>query len=252
MEPYIGAIMMWSVPKLPRGWLLCNGASLPISQYQALYAVIGTNFGGDAKTTFALPNFQNRVPIGALTSQQGAFTAHGTYHANLADYGSFTLTADNLPAHIHTSHFNATGNGAGPAVAKGAVSLNLATSTSTASGSGSVAIGVPTTTPADRHLAPAPGDMISGGVAAIFVPPAATASVTTIEVGPHDAATITGSAPISGTVTGSVSLGVSGSRPTGGTVTLGTTGGVLPVNPQVPLIPTNFIICWQGLFPPRN
>jgi len=63
MDPYTGEIRIVGFPFAPIGWALCDGTVLPITQYSALFSVIGTTFGGDGKTNFALPNLQGRVPI---------------------------------------------------------------------------------------------------------------------------------------------------------------------------------------------
>jgi microcystin-dependent protein len=62
-SPYLGQIMMFGGNFAPVGWALCNGQLMNIDQNTALYAVIGTTYGGDGQTTFALPNLQSRLPI---------------------------------------------------------------------------------------------------------------------------------------------------------------------------------------------
>lgn len=90
--PYIGEIRMFGGNFAPVGWALCNGQLLAISQNDALFNLIGTTYGGDGQTTFALPNLQSRVPI-----HQG--NAHVIGEAGGAE--SVTLTAAQLPAHTH-------------------------------------------------------------------------------------------------------------------------------------------------------
>ena len=65
MDPYLAQIIMWAGNFAPVGWMYCNGALLPISQYNALYALIGTIYGGDGVTTFGLPDLRGRTPVGA-------------------------------------------------------------------------------------------------------------------------------------------------------------------------------------------
>jgi len=62
-EPFLGEIRIFSVSFPPKGWALCNGQLLPINQNQALFSILGTTYGGNGQTTFALPNLQGRVPL---------------------------------------------------------------------------------------------------------------------------------------------------------------------------------------------
>ena len=90
--PFLGEIKAVSFGFAPRGWAMCNGQLLPINQNQALFALLGTLYGGNGTTTFALPNLQGRVPIhvgiGFTTGQSDGETTH-------------TLTLAELPAHNH-------------------------------------------------------------------------------------------------------------------------------------------------------
>ncbi len=65
MDPLIGQIMMFAGNFAPRGWALCDGQLLPISSNQALFAILGTMYGGDGRTTFGLPDLRGRVPVHA-------------------------------------------------------------------------------------------------------------------------------------------------------------------------------------------
>lgn len=62
-EPYVGEIRLFSFGRVPRGWALCDGRVLPINTNQALYSILGTTYGGDGRTTFALPDLRGRVPV---------------------------------------------------------------------------------------------------------------------------------------------------------------------------------------------
>lgn len=102
MDSFIGDIRLFAGTYAPKGWMLCNGALLSISEYDTLFALIGTTYGGDGQNTFALPDLRGRVPVG-----QGA--GPGLSDRVLSQtYGSETVTllATQLPQHSHA--FNAT------------------------------------------------------------------------------------------------------------------------------------------------
>jgi len=71
--PYIGEIRMVAFGVVPKGWAACNGQTMQISQYQALFSLLGITFGGDGRTTFLLPDFRGRAPI-EVGSQPGTPT----------------------------------------------------------------------------------------------------------------------------------------------------------------------------------
>jgi len=80
MEPFIGQITLFGFNFAPRGWAPCQGQVLPISQNQALFALLGTNFGGDGRTTFALPDLRGKEPVSATQyciALQGVFPSRG-------------------------------------------------------------------------------------------------------------------------------------------------------------------------------
>jgi len=94
-DPYIGEIKLISFNFPPKGWAFCNGQLLAINQNQALFSILGTMYGGNGQTNFALPNLQGRVPIHQGINQ-------GSY--NVGQVGgetSHTLTINELPAHLH-------------------------------------------------------------------------------------------------------------------------------------------------------
>jgi len=98
MEPFLGEIRAFSFPKVPNGWLACNGQTLNIQQYTALYALLGTQFGGDGRTTFNLPNLQGTVIVGSGTS---AANPPGFRTGGTAGSETVALTTATTPPHMH-------------------------------------------------------------------------------------------------------------------------------------------------------
>jgi microcystin-dependent protein len=98
-EPYIGEIRMFGGSFAPAGWHFCDGATLPISENDALFNLIGTTYGGDGESTFNLPNLGARIPVCAGTN-----TATGTAfsYGEMGGVESVTLTAQQMPTHSHT------------------------------------------------------------------------------------------------------------------------------------------------------
>lgn len=75
MEPFVGQIVMFAGIFAPRGWALCEGQLLEIERYQLLYGLLGTAYGGDGQTTFALPDLRGRMPVGCGAGPERAVTA---------------------------------------------------------------------------------------------------------------------------------------------------------------------------------
>jgi microcystin-dependent protein len=95
-EPYVGEIRLFAFPRVPDGWLACNGQSLPVSNFDALYAVIGTTYGGDS-SNFNLPDLRGRVPLGyGSGGSQPAYVL-----GQMAGEDSHTLISNELPSHSH-------------------------------------------------------------------------------------------------------------------------------------------------------
>lgn len=97
-EPYIGEIRMFAGNFAPRGWEFCDGRTIPISENEALFSLIGTTYGGDGQHTFALPDLRGRLPI---HQGQGLGSARN-YSLGQADgQEEVTLTVSQMPRHTH-------------------------------------------------------------------------------------------------------------------------------------------------------
>lgn len=128
MDPFLGEIKLFAGNFAPRSWAYCDGQLLPISQYSALFSILGTTYGGDGRTTFALPDLRGRVPVGPRNGP-GLSTYREGQKGGRED---ITLTINELPNHTHSAtattdiHVNDTGGeddpegnflgGGGPAV----------------------------------------------------------------------------------------------------------------------------------------
>ncbi len=96
-EPFLGEIRPFAFNFPPRGWALCNGQILPINQNQALFSLLGTTYGGNGTTTFALPNLNARTAIG---EGQG-FGLADHFLGETGGQANVTLIPNNLPPHTH-------------------------------------------------------------------------------------------------------------------------------------------------------
>ena len=103
-DPFIGEVKLISFNFPPKGWAFCNGQLLQINQNQALFSILGTMYGGDGRTTFALPNLQSRIPLhqgqGFTVGQRGGEVAH-------------TLTVNEMPTHTHPGAAQSTASNPG-------------------------------------------------------------------------------------------------------------------------------------------
>lgn len=218
-ECYVGSIVLWSGTFVPRGWALCDGSLVNISENELLYSLIGTTYGGNGQTNFALPNLIGRFPRG--TSSTLALGAAGG-STDTPVPGAVTLTANNLPEHTHpNSSFSI-----------GSITTTTKVQVSTDQTNGSV---TPTAGAMLSSTRPA-----SQPAAGIYLPTTGTLG-TTVNLG--EVATSVSGAPqvtVSPQVTGNT-----GTSPTA----MSFTGKALN---QPPSLTLSYIICLYGLYPPRN
>ncbi len=216
-EPYIGQIVIWAgATWAPDGWMFCQGQTLQISAYQALFSVIGTQYGGDGRATFQLPDLRTRVPLGSQNASVGQVSGSATGTANAIGAGSVTIGVNNLPAHSHAATF--AGTGATPAVVQAA----------TGSGGGP-------TVSAGSFVGSAPA---TGPTSANIFYPSTTAPSALVNLGGVSGGGITG---------GTVSVAnTGGGQPAPVSVNVPVTVPVMQ-----PSLQLNFIIAVTGIYPPR-
>ncbi|MEO0469050.1 MAG: tail fiber protein [Bacteroidota bacterium] len=98
MNGYTGEIRLFAGNFAPRNWAFCDGTLMPVSQYTALFSILGTTYGGDGRTTFGLPNLQGRVAI-----HPGTGPGLSTYRAGqVGGSETNTISENQMPAHSHT------------------------------------------------------------------------------------------------------------------------------------------------------
>lgn len=104
-EPFLSEIRIMSFGYAPRSWAMCNGQLLPINQNQALFSLLGTTYGGNGQTNFALPDLRGQVPIhvgqGNILGQKGGEQAH-------------TLSISEIPLHTHLANVAGAANSINP------------------------------------------------------------------------------------------------------------------------------------------
>lgn len=207
MEEYIGIIKMFAGNFAPRQWAFCNGQLLAIAQNQALFSILGTTYGGDGRTSFALPDLRGRTAIHA---------GHGPGLQTTRVIGQKTgiettvLTTSNLPSHNHS----------------GIVNRITASAEAT--------ISIPAV--AESGNASEPG---SGVVFALGEDATSGNEINSFSSSPSDTNLKPFEAPVA-------------INATAGEVTIGLTGNNTPFNNMQPSACVNYIICMQGLFPPRS
>src|SRR5205807_31071 len=91
-QPYVGEIRIFAGNFAPAGWMFCEGQLLPISEYETIFNLIGTTYGGDGQSTFALPDLRGRLPM---------HVGNGTSLAESAGVESVTLNTQQIPVHSH-------------------------------------------------------------------------------------------------------------------------------------------------------
>ena len=108
-QPYVGEIRLFGGNFAPAGWAFCDGRLLPISENETLFQLIGTTYGGDGQSTFALPDLRGRVPV-----HQGTGAGATYLMAQTGGVESVTLTTAQMPVHTHPMQATSSGQQASP------------------------------------------------------------------------------------------------------------------------------------------
>jgi len=245
-EPMMGEISMVAFNFAPRGFAMCNGQLMQISVNSALFALLGTTYGGNGTSTFGLPDLRGRLPIHSNNGAVSPGLSEAYYYGEIAGSETNVLLASNLPLHTHTATF-AGGNGS-----TGSVSVNGTVNLPAVGVTGSLGASA---TAASTNT---PSASVVPAQASVIIPPSAVPKPVNA-YGAADGVTtfpLTLAASYAGNVT-SVAVTSTGSvtipAPTG-TVTGGpnTTGLSTPVNNIQPVLPIYFVIALEGIFPTRN
>ncbi|MBY4678828.1 phage tail protein [Marinobacterium arenosum] len=221
MDFFMGGMIMFGGNFSPRNWSYCKGQTIQISDFQALFAIMGTTWGGDGRTTFCLPDMRSRVPVGL--GQGPGLT--NIFQGAIYGLETVQLGIPHMPPHSHDAIFTGTGGGSGDgggmtATATAVMKVNSSTGKYS--------------DPVNRYLAEIP----DAGLNPIHAYSHSPGSSTTLA---EDAIEV------------DVQLhGSGGGGITGGTVTVNNTGSGVPFPIIQPSIGMNYIIAMDGIFPSRN
>lgn len=186
MDPIISQIMLWGLNWAPQDWAECNGQTMNVQQNAALYSLLSITFGGNGSTTFQLPDFRGRTPIGYNTS----LASRAMYNiGNTGGAETVQLSAANLPSHTHTAAATITPISvtvtakASPALGTDSVPGTNGSTTLSASAAGRAAGSTiyNNQTPTVVLNAATATAAVSGGAVAVTVNPTTTAPVTNID-----------------------------------------------------------------------
>lgn len=216
MEAYMGTVMATAANFAPRGWALCNGQLMSISQNSALFSLLGTMYGGDGQTTFGLPDLRGRMIAGVgqgpglSPRNQGEKSGAEHYTGTGTATGAISIGVANLPSHTHTA----------------SAGLTAATTVSVGTAGGGV------------------GTAVAGA-----------GLTSSAAVGPGSANIYASPAPTTGTVgLGNVSTVMGGSvDATGSGAALPVSlNAAMMTATMSPFTALNYIICIEGIYPSRN
>jgi microcystin-dependent protein len=225
MDAFMGSVLAVGFNYPPRGWLFCNGQTVPVQQNAAMFALLGTMYGGDGQNTFGIPDLRGRVVVGSQAQGPGLANVAqgekaGSNNATVISNGTATITLNtsNMPSHTHTATLSLSGLSA---------TTNISVGSNT---TGSVTMGVGSTLTSTAAGSPP--------AAAIYL-----ASGTT-QTAPQNLGGVTTTVTGNGTVTNS-------NTGSGAPLTVPVVSSATISNMQ-PYTGLNYIIAMEGIFPSRN
>ncbi|PPC75545.1 phage tail protein [Pokkaliibacter plantistimulans] len=231
-EAYTGEVCIMAGSYCPANTVELMGQLLAINEFQALYSLMGTTYGGDGRVSFGVPDMRGRAPTGYGT---GPGLTSRPWSTKYGQEGVVQTVAQ-MPQHNHQAVFTPTGGGTGgTSTATGTVTLDV---------TGSVKIGTSTNTLTTRSNTPVNNAVLGPAqltTANVYAPAGTSADLV---IGPDNAVT--------GKATGNVSLEVTGGGSSGGgVVTVGNTGGGQAIPTVSPSIAMRYCMVTDGIYPPR-
>ncbi len=216
MDPFIGQIILWPCPFVPEGWALCDGSIYKVSDYQALYSLIGNTYGGTASSTFALPDLRSKVPVGtAVMTAVGQKSGADTATMTAVGTGSVSIGVANLPSHTHAATFTPGG------------------------GSASVSIAIPADSTGETDNVPGPGVVMAKGISGTSQAKVYSSNAANTTLKPFSVSVPAGGGTVVNANTGSgTALPVSVNVP-------------VSVSTLQPGLTLNYIIALNGIYPTR-
>ncbi|WP_343315726.1 tail fiber protein [Brucella sp. BE17] len=222
MDAYLTTILPIAFDWAPQGWLQCNGQSLPVSQSEAVFALIGSRYGGDGRTNFNIPDLRGTFPIGYGQRPSGVNYPIASKGGN----DVIQLTQNQLPAHAHVATFTPTGT------ATFNIPAQSGSQTATLKANGT----------AGTLQNPTTGSVLAGGGSA-SVRFYGTAASDQVDLH-NSSVTLSGDAPTAAQTVQTNAI-------TGGNVSVGVTGASAPIDARPPYLAINFIFCIAGIYPYR-
>lgn len=216
MDPFIGQIILWPGLWVPEGWALCDGTVVNISDYQALFSLIGNTYGGDGRSNFALPDLRSKVPVGTTAMNAvGQKTGAATATVNAVGTGSVTLGVNNLPSHTHMATFTPGG------------------------GTSSVSIAIPADSSGETDNVPGTGLVLAKGMAGPTAAKVYSSNVANTTLKPFSVDVPAGGGTVANASTG------------GGAALPVTVSVPVTVSTLQPSLTLNYIIAMNGIYPSR-